>query len=171
MAAVNDPSTSGEATIASHQKSSDAVTLIYSSWFCPYAQRAWIALEEKGGTVATVKLNPLLWLTVNPNPTAAVDYLWVEINPYERAAKEGEYTKKSLPLDRKQELYPAFVECCPKGLVPGIERGEARVWESLVCVEYIDEVGEGRRMPPSLSLRDDDLMFFSGPLTSASLAL
>lgn len=49
----------GEATIARRQQATTSVRL-FCSWFCPYAQRAWIALEEKG-----------------------VDYTYVEINPYE----------------------------------------------------------------------------------------
>ena len=98
------------------KRAARADTVLFSSWFCPYAQRAWIALEEKG-----------------------VDYDWVEIDPYERATAAGQYTKKSLQLAEKKRLYPDFVRCCPKGLVPGIRRGEECVWESLVCVEYIDE--------------------------------
>ena len=82
---------SGDATIAAHSTSSSHETLLYSSWFCPYAQRAWIALEEKD-----------------------VAYKWIEINPYEECP-EGGYTKTALSIEKKRQKYPAFVKCCPKG--------------------------------------------------------
>ena len=57
----------GESTIAAHAARGGggrvrAVTL-YSTWFCPFAQRGWIAAEELG-----------------------VDYEWVEVELYEGGA-------------------------------------------------------------------------------------
>lgn len=37
---------SGEDTIL--ERSGDRNIKLYGSWFCPYVQRVWIALEEKG---------------------------------------------------------------------------------------------------------------------------
>ena len=33
-------------------------TTLYASWFCPYAQRIWIALEEKRVADCDVEINP-----------------------------------------------------------------------------------------------------------------
>jgi hypothetical protein len=33
-------------TVAAHQAENELV--FYSGWFCPFVQRSWIALEEKG---------------------------------------------------------------------------------------------------------------------------
>ena len=52
------------------------MTVLYCSWFCPYAQRAWVALEEKG-----------------------VEYQYVEINPYEAGQQPGAYTKIALSIE------------------------------------------------------------------------
>lgn len=93
---------------------------LYCSWFCPFAQRAWIALEEK-----------------------QVEYQYCEINPYEvDPSLPGGYTKKQLPLSVKRELYPGFVECSPKGLVPAVHHlgNGDKVWESLYVVQYVDEM-------------------------------
>mmetsp|Transcript_25682 Transcript_25682/g.102448 ORF Transcript_25682/g.102448 Transcript_25682/m.102448 type:complete len:94 (-) Transcript_25682:234-515(-) len=58
----------GEATIAARTGSQHAELTLYCSWFCPFAQRAWIACEEKH-----------------------VPYAYVEVNPYEvDASKPGE---------------------------------------------------------------------------------
>ena len=71
----------GERTIKQRSKKVKHIKL-YCSWFCPFAQRAWIALEEKG-----------------------IDYQYVEINPYEVDNSEpGGYTKKALQLAEKERL-------------------------------------------------------------------
>eukprot|EP00567_Pseudictyota_dubia_P011694 CAMPEP_0197453266 /NCGR_PEP_ID=MMETSP1175-20131217/34443_1 /TAXON_ID=1003142 /ORGANISM="Triceratium dubium, Strain CCMP147" /LENGTH=301 /DNA_ID=CAMNT_0042986501 /DNA_START=112 /DNA_END=1017 /DNA_ORIENTATION=- len=103
------------------QRSTSEKTVLFCSWFCPFAQRAWIALEEKG-----------------------VPYHYQEINPYQVDTTEiGGYTKKPLPLEEKRKQYPDFLACSPRGLVPALQVTEdsnaERVWESLPIIEYIDE--------------------------------
>eukprot|EP00401_Gymnodinium_catenatum_P079806 CAMPEP_0117527174 /NCGR_PEP_ID=MMETSP0784-20121206/36661_1 /TAXON_ID=39447 /ORGANISM="" /LENGTH=329 /DNA_ID=CAMNT_0005323417 /DNA_START=1 /DNA_END=990 /DNA_ORIENTATION=+ len=106
----------GEATIK-QRTAVDTPLLFYCSWFCPFAQRAWIALEEKG-----------------------VPYRYVEINPYEVDPREpGGYTKRPLKLEVKQAKYPDFVASSPRGLVPALNNAGQRVWESLQVIEYVDE--------------------------------
>eukprot|EP00525_Craspedostauros_australis_P006261 CAMPEP_0198120614 /NCGR_PEP_ID=MMETSP1442-20131203/29662_1 /TAXON_ID= /ORGANISM="Craspedostauros australis, Strain CCMP3328" /LENGTH=293 /DNA_ID=CAMNT_0043779285 /DNA_START=38 /DNA_END=919 /DNA_ORIENTATION=+ len=126
----------GEATLRKRsQLEDDNVDLIlYSSWFCPFAQRAWIAAEESG-----------------------VNYKWVEVNPYEvDATKPGGYTKLSLPLETKRQLHPEFVEASPRGLVPGIvdvSTGK-NLWESMPVSEFIDaKFNDGNLMTRDPQLR------------------
>lgn len=115
----------GEATIQKRSNVESPSFLLYSSWFCPFAQRAWIAAEESGA-----------------------NYQWIEINPYEvDPSRFGGYTKKALTLKQKADLHPAFVEASPRGLVPAIRHcHDAQVtngvvlWESLPVAEYIDAV-------------------------------
>ena len=105
----------GEATIRGRQV--PKAIKLFCGWFCPFAQRAWIACEAK-----------------------QIDYQYVEINPYEVDTGEpGGYTKRALPLDVKRQRYPEFVACSPRGLVPAVDVGGERVWDSLQVVEYIDE--------------------------------
>eukprot|EP00931_Biecheleriopsis_adriatica_P122127 TRINITY_DN97141_c0_g1_i1.p1 TRINITY_DN97141_c0_g1~~TRINITY_DN97141_c0_g1_i1.p1 ORF type:complete len:330 (-),score=48.91 TRINITY_DN97141_c0_g1_i1:65-1054(-) len=106
----------GEATIK-ERAVADSSLLFYCSWFCPFAQRAWIALEEKG-----------------------IPYRYVEINPYEVDPREpGGYTKKPLKLEVKKTCYPDFLASSPRGLVPAVNNEGERVWESLQVIEYLDE--------------------------------
>eukprot|EP00293_Proteomonas_sulcata_P015076 CAMPEP_0184297666 /NCGR_PEP_ID=MMETSP1049-20130417/8561_1 /TAXON_ID=77928 /ORGANISM="Proteomonas sulcata, Strain CCMP704" /LENGTH=332 /DNA_ID=CAMNT_0026607499 /DNA_START=357 /DNA_END=1355 /DNA_ORIENTATION=+ len=106
----------GENTIAKRSQSSSS-TLLYCSWFCPFAQRAWIAMEEKD-----------------------IDYKYVEVNPYEVDPKEeGGYTKKQLPINEKKRLFPDFLAVNPNGLVPALDNGGEKLYESLQVVEYIDD--------------------------------
>ena len=118
----------GEATIRRHSnKNSDNPIILYCSWFCPFAQRAWIAAEELG-----------------------IPYEYAEVNPYQVDPKEaGGYTKKSLSLQEKRALMPAFMETSPRGLVPAIldrKGGGQRIWESAAVVEYLDQVyGDGKQ--------------------------
>ena len=75
----------GEGTIGKHVP--DHSTKLFCSWFCPYAQRAWIALEEKG-----------------------VPYQYVEITPYKTDPwKPGGLSKNPLSLDEKRQAYPDFM--------------------------------------------------------------
>ena len=73
-----------------------AVPTFYNAWFCPYAQRAWIALLEKG-----------------------VQFEYVEQDPYNKT--------------------PEWLAINPRGLVPVIVHNGKSVYESPVCIEYVDE--------------------------------
>ena len=125
----------GEATIRLRSNTPTPQLTLYSSWFCPFAQRTWIVCEETG-----------------------VQYLWREINPYQvDPSRAGGYTKISLSLEEKRRLYPDFIEASPRGLVPAVEHHQHStsspkhklvVWESLPAAEYVDAVfGNGSLMP------------------------
>mmetsp|Transcript_20229 Transcript_20229/g.36687 ORF Transcript_20229/g.36687 Transcript_20229/m.36687 type:complete len:264 (+) Transcript_20229:53-844(+) len=81
----------------------------FSAWFCPYAQRAWIALEHHG--LKYQKVEGLL-------PDAPGD----DFAGYKK--------------------HPRLLELNPKGLVPTLceGSGSSPVFESAVCVEYVDEL-------------------------------
>lgn len=94
----------------------DTAAVFFCSWFCPFAQRVWIALEEKGA-----------------------DYRYVEINPYAvDPSRPGGYTKEQLPLEAKAALYPDFVRASPRGLVPALRAGDEELCESSWLIEYVD---------------------------------
>jgi len=105
-----------------------AETTLFCSWFCPYAQRVWIALEEKG-----------------------VPFRYVEINPYEDALAPGAYTKTALSLEEKRRRYPDFVAASPRGLVPALchaAEEAVTVCDSMVMLEYVDEAWEHAPLLP-----------------------
>lgn len=87
---------------------------LLSAWFCPYAQRAWMAMEIK--CPGQFKVTEALKIT----------------------SSDGVYAKDS--LDR----IPLLKESNPLGLVPVIiDRRSGKptsICDSLICVEYIDEV-------------------------------
>jgi len=85
----------------------------FTAWFCPYAQRAWIALEHH-----------------------SVRYKSVEALLPDKPGEEFVGYIKN----------PRLLELNPKGLVPTLIEvgGSAPVYESLVCVEYIDELAAAR---------------------------
>jgi len=98
---------------------------LYCSWFCPYAQRAWISLEYK-----------------------VSKYHYFEINPYKENQGEGN-SKNSKSIEEKAIDYPDFVRVSPLGLVPALNHNEKGVCDSTVVMEYIDEVfpGENKLLP------------------------
>ncbi|ELT89606.1 hypothetical protein CAPTEDRAFT_190410 [Capitella teleta] len=69
---------------------------LYSAWFCPFAQRAWMALVHKG-----------------------VDFEYVEQDPYDKTAE--------------------WLAINPRGLVPTIHHKGKSIYESSVCIEFVDE--------------------------------
>jgi glutathione S-transferase len=113
----------GEATIAARSATPDAQLLLFSSWFCPYAQRSWAHLEE------------LVELGV-------VTYKWVEVDPY--ASPDS---KQPLSLDAKRSKYPGFVDASPRGLVPAINHLGFCVNDSQVICEYLCDAFQGSLLP------------------------
>jgi glutathione S-transferase len=111
----------GHATIAQHVSTNNPSCTFYATWFCPYAQRAWITLEAKG-----------------------VAFKWVEAVLYEGDPS----SKKALPLAEKQRLTPGFVECSPRGLVPAMSHSDAKLFDSIPLMEYIEEAFEGPNLLP-----------------------
>lgn len=69
---------------------------LYNAWFCPFAQRAWLALLEKG-----------------------VQFNYVEQDPYNKT--------------------PEWLAVNPRGMVPAIVHKGKSIYESPVCIEYVDE--------------------------------
>ena len=103
----------GEATMSADDGNREMELL--SAWYCPYAQRAWIAMELK--CPGKFKLTEALHIT----------------------SPDGVYSKDSL------SRIPLLTESNPLGQVPVIidrRRGKnpMPVCDSLICVEYIDEV-------------------------------
>lgn len=76
--------------------SSASVPTLYNAWFCPFAQRAWLALLEKN-----------------------VYFKYVEQDPYNKS--------------------PEWLAVNPRGLVPAIVHNGKSIYESAVCIEYVDE--------------------------------
>lgn len=102
----------GEATITQRSTAVSPEAILYSAYFCPFGQRAWIALEGKG-----------------------VNYQWKECTIYNGKISPS----TAMALDDKRKLNPGFIECSPRGLVPGLEHGEVKVYESGPVIEYIEE--------------------------------
>ena len=117
----------GDSTIAQRSARTGARFRFYSAWFCPFAHRTWLALEAK-----------------------QLDYQWIECELYDGGAA----TKKALSLEEKARRNAAFVECCPRGLVPGIEHDGIRLYESIPLVEYLEEAfpDSGCRLMPDAAV-------------------
>ena len=87
--------------------SSVLVPTFYNAWFCPFAQRAWLALLEKN-----------------------VQFKYVEQDPYNKT--------------------PEWLAVNPRGLVPAIVHNGKSIYESSVCIEYVDEAWQtGKHLLPS----------------------
>ena len=59
----------GEQTIGRRQQAAAADTAeitLFASWFCPYAQRAWLALEESGANYSWVEIQPVRPISTPP---------------------------------------------------------------------------------------------------------
>eukprot|EP00960_Hanusia_phi_P045060 757005-Hanusia_phi.AAC.2 len=112
----------GEETIAHRQQATNPDITLYSSWFCPFAQRVWAYLEELA-------------------EHDVIQYQWIEINPYE-VRSDGGFTKQPLSLEAKRQQYPDFVDVSPRGLVPAINHDGFGVNDSMVICEYLSDVFE-----------------------------
>lgn len=88
--------------------------LFYCAWFCPYAQRVWIALQYFG-----------------------VPYHYNEIQLYESVKDSFSISRIRVPLEKKPK---EFVEVSPLGLVPALNHEGKGIHESILCMEYLEDV-------------------------------
>jgi len=106
----------GEGTIAQRTaESTKCGMLFYSSWFCPYAQRAWAVLEEL--------------------QDQGVKYRYVPVNPFQPGSDD-----RVLVLQDLKELYSVFVDVSPRGRVPALNHNGILVSDfgsGPSCVQYL----------------------------------
>lgn len=90
----------------------------YGCSFCPFAQRIWIALEAIG-----------------------VPYQYVEVD-----TQHFSKPPNASPDSRPQLNIPELAECNPEGKVPCIKHNNFCVWESLVMLEYLEDLAMGQSL-------------------------
>ncbi|KAF8161336.1 glutathione-S-transferase [Crassisporium funariophilum] len=115
-----------EGTVAKHQEPQDLV--FYAGWFCPFVQRSWITLEEKGIPYQYKEVNPYKkephFLAINPKGLVpAVEY-------------KGRALYESLVLcEFFEEAFPSH----KPQLLPSdpVDRAFARMWLDHISKEFI----------------------------------
>lgn len=100
---------------------SEAPWIFLMGWFCPYAQRAWIALNHH-----------------------RVGYEKIEALPFKQEAGQ---TLKDVTGYKK---HPLLLKHHPSGLVPTlVDRSESQpaVYDSLICVQFADDLAAAGQAP------------------------
>ncbi|KAL4064249.1 glutathione S-transferase [Scleroderma yunnanense] len=104
-------------TVGKHQDPQELV--FYSGWFCPFNQRVWIALEERGILYQYKEVNPYKkekhFLEINPKGLVpAVEY------------KEKALYESLILLEFLEDAYPSY----SPNLLPSdpYERAYERIW-------------------------------------------
>ncbi|KAG5731762.1 Glutathione S-transferase omega-1 [Termitomyces sp. T112] len=111
--------------VAQHLDAQDFV--FYSGWFCPFVQRVWISLEEKGVKYQYKEINPYKkekhFLNINPKGLVpAVEY-------------KGKAIYESLVIcEFLEDLYPT-----QKPLLPNepLTRAIARIWIDFISKSVV----------------------------------
>ena len=112
-------------SLASTNDNTQDIELL-SAWFCPYAQRAWIALNEKLG-VGNFQITEAM-RTMEPDDHYEKTPLLLECNP--------------------NGLVPVIIDRRRQRQGEADEKSDV-IYESLICVEYADEaLGEGPTLLP-----------------------
>lgn len=114
------------AVVSKHEEAQDLV--FWSGWFCPYVQRAWIVLEERGIPYQYKEVNPYKkeqhFLDINPKGLVpAVEY-------------KGRALYESLVIcEFLEEAYPEH----KPSLLPSdpVERAYARIWIDFIAKSVI----------------------------------
>jgi len=116
-------------TVQKHQEPEDLV--FYSGWFCPFVQRSWITLEEKGIPYQYKEINPYKkerhFLDINPKGLVpAVEY-------------KGTALYESLVIC--EFLEEAFPSHTPHILpVDPVERARVRIWIDHISKSFLPAV-------------------------------
>ena len=124
---ANESAKSSSSSMDDDAKSSKMPKLTYySAWFCPFAHRATLALSRH---------------------LSFVQYEWVESLGWEKRAK----TKEEIRTKHENWYHyksPDLLRANPLGMVPTIkdEKGNV-ITESIVCIQYIDEIVNGGNEP------------------------
>ncbi|KAG6879137.1 hypothetical protein C0992_004954 [Termitomyces sp. T32_za158] len=111
--------------VAQHQDVQDFV--FYAGWFCPFVQRVWIALEEKGVKYQYKEVNPYKkekhFLDINPKGLVpAVEY-------------KGKAIYESLVIcEFLEDLYPTQRPLLP---TEPLKRAIARIWIDFITKSII----------------------------------
>lgn len=108
---------------------------LLSAWFCPYAQRAWIALNEKLG-VGNFQITEAM-KTMEPDDHYEKIPLLLECNP-------NGLVPVIIDRRRRQQQGGETKSADDDGTNPDV------IYESLICVEFADEAlrGEGPTLLP-----------------------
>mmetsp|Transcript_14467 Transcript_14467/g.32260 ORF Transcript_14467/g.32260 Transcript_14467/m.32260 type:complete len:378 (+) Transcript_14467:153-1286(+) len=120
------PSARSDTSTNSNNDHNDHVELL-SAWFCPYAQRAWIALNEKAG-IGNFRVTEAME-TVGPDEHYEKIPKLLESNPnglvpviIDRRGARNNVDNEGDSSQDNENIAPTII-----------------VYESLVCVEYADE--------------------------------
>lgn len=105
-------------TLYSHATPTSNQITFYGSSFCPFSQRVWIALEFIG-----------------------IPYQYVEIT-------EEHWTRPEIPssMNPPRLKVPELADCNPDGKVPCLKHNNFAVWESIVVMEYLEDLGMGQSL-------------------------
>lgn len=122
-------------TFAAPHSTATKPLIYYSAWFCPFAHRATLALEHHDG---------------------AVPFQWEEALGWEQRAPTGD--EDFAATERQDWWYhwksPGLLSANPLGMVPTFwdPTSNRAVTESLVCIEFVDELAKrnGTTRPPLL---------------------
>lgn len=115
---------------AKMQEGANVTWKFMSAWFCPYAQRAWIALNH------------------HRVPYEKIEALTLKLAP-------GETLKDA----KGYEKHPLLLKHHPGGLVPTIVDSleqQPAVYDSLICVQFADELASAKAEPGAALLLPRD---------------
>ena len=121
------PHASGEAKKTADAHSAKEELVFYTGWFCPFAQRTWLALEEKGLSYEYREVNPY---------KKEKDFL--EINPLglvPALVYHGKPLYESLVLNEfLEDEFPDSKPLLPKD---SFERARIRLWIDHLAKKFI----------------------------------
>lgn len=151
------PAATGAAaeTVAAHKDKDNAALTFYSGWFCPYVQRVWLALEEKGIPYYYEEINPYHkdeYLKINPKglvPAIRSDGVNIYESHILNEFLEDKFpeSKRLLPDSAEQKavarikmdlvtkkIIPAYFRCVQSQDVEGQKAARKEVYDA--CREF-----------------------------------
>lgn len=132
------PEPSGAAGRLAARHAADQPLKLYGGWFCPFVQRAWITLVEKGIPHQYIEINPYRkepeFIAMNPRglvPTLAVP---VGANSHDQRP----LYESTVVCEYLDEDYTDEDKNGPR-LLPGsaYERARARLWIDHICTKIV----------------------------------